>query len=202
MARRVLCSSVVRATFTRSNTVKFGLEHSSATRPLPLLAHDGVSPWSLVRATPKSWQRGTPAQSISVHPPPLSSVLLPTIQFSPSPTVQSVGSTIQYESAVARFLLQIKAISWNQMASLSTLTRRLHNRVAIVVCADLSKLSSRQGEASISTADLIVQSGGTALYHEVDVGSDESVNALVSKTVSNYERLDVYVTYLSLAQIV
>jgi hypothetical protein len=40
------------------------------------------------------------------------------------------------------------------------------------------------------------------LYHEVDVGSDESVDALVSKTVSNYERLDVYVTYLSLVQIV
>jgi hypothetical protein len=206
------------------HTVELGLEHSSATRPLPLLAHDGVSPWSLVRATPKPWQRGTPAQSISVHPPPLSSVLLPTIQFSPSPTVQSVGSTIQHESAVTRFLLQIKAISLNQMASLSTLTRRLHNRVAIVtgassgigraialayahhgakvVCADLNKLSSRQGEASISTADLIVQSGGTALYHEVDVGSDESVDALMSKTVSNYERLDVYVTYLSLVQIV
>jgi len=127
----------------------------------------------------------------------------------------AVNVIIRHQLAVDILPLQTKHVSIDCMASLGALSRRLHNRVAIVtgassgigraiafayaqhgakvVCADLNKFSPRQEEASISTADLITQSGGTAFYHQVDVGSDESVDALISKTVSDCERLDVCV---------
>lgn len=65
---------------------------------------------------------------------------------------------------------------------------------AKVVCADRDRTSMRESEASTSTAELIVQLGGTALFHEVDVRSDASVEALISRTVSEYQRLDMYVS--------
>jgi NAD(P)-dependent dehydrogenase (short-subunit alcohol dehydrogenase family) len=78
---------------------------------------------------------------------------------------------------------------------------------ATVVCADIreeprpehntgfnkssASTSTARDDASTPTHTLITQSGGKALYHQVDMGDAASVEALVARAVKEYGRLDI-----------
>src|SRR5260370_40310955 len=61
---------------------------------------------------------------------------------------------------------------------------------ARVVLADLASEPLEGGE---TTLDLILRSGGEALFERVDVGQWEQVNGLIDTVVARYGRLDVMV---------
>lgn len=92
---------------------------------------------------------------------------------------------------------------------------RLQNRVAIVtgssqgigreicyqfskegaslVCADLKSLGRGEEQA---THEWIVNQGGRATFVEADISMADSWEALITKVVETYGRLDMYVLYL------
>lgn len=64
---------------------------------------------------------------------------------------------------------------------------------ASVVCADLQPKARAgvNGEEAISTDELIRSKGGKAIFVQTDVGQAAAVEALVTKTVAEFGRIDV-----------
>jgi NAD(P)-dependent dehydrogenase (short-subunit alcohol dehydrogenase family) len=98
------------------------------------------------------------------------------------------------------------------------MSNRLHNRIAIVtgsssgngraialalsaagatiVCADLEKKARKEGyekDLDIDTDDVIQKQGGKACYIQADVRNGPQVESLVTRTVSDFGRLDIMV---------
>lgn len=70
---------------------------------------------------------------------------------------------------------------------------------ASIVCADLRPSARKEipNELEINTDELIQQSGGEAIFVKTDVGEAKDMQALVSRAVGEYGRLDMHVTALS-----
>ncbi|KAF4949297.1 hypothetical protein FSARC_13504 [Fusarium sarcochroum] len=66
---------------------------------------------------------------------------------------------------------------------------------AVLVCADLQQNARADvnGEESISTDELIRSNGGKAIFVQTDVSKASAVEALVSKAVAEFGRIDVLV---------
>jgi glucose 1-dehydrogenase len=60
---------------------------------------------------------------------------------------------------------------------------------ALVVVADIG--TAHAGQTAVSTVDQIVSAGGQALFHQADVCSGASTDALVAQAVISYGRLDM-----------
>ncbi|KAF2101249.1 NAD(P)-binding protein [Rhizodiscina lignyota] len=66
---------------------------------------------------------------------------------------------------------------------------------ALLVCSDLRELPRPEAcpDSDKSTHDLIVASGGKAIFVKTDVTNADQVEALVKTTVDHYGRLDIFV---------
>jgi NAD(P)-dependent dehydrogenase (short-subunit alcohol dehydrogenase family) len=67
---------------------------------------------------------------------------------------------------------------------------------ATVVCADLNKKARKEGyeeDIEIDTDDVIQHRGGKAVYVQADVRYASEVENLVTRTVSDFGRLDIMV---------
>lgn len=63
---------------------------------------------------------------------------------------------------------------------------------AKVVCADLTPTARSEEEAVITTHELILRNGGSAIFVPTDVGNATQVENLVTAAVQAYGRLDMY----------
>lgn len=70
---------------------------------------------------------------------------------------------------------------------------------AKVICSDLrpSANSLIPSEADVSTHDLILKSGGKAVFVETDVSKAADMSSLIENAVSEFGRLDVWVPAIS-----
>jgi NAD(P)-dependent dehydrogenase (short-subunit alcohol dehydrogenase family) len=70
---------------------------------------------------------------------------------------------------------------------------------ASIVCADLRQSARKEipNELQVNTDELIRRSRGKAIFVKTDVGEAKDMEALVSRAVSEYGRLDMHVTALS-----
>ncbi|CAG8069081.1 unnamed protein product [Penicillium salamii] len=64
---------------------------------------------------------------------------------------------------------------------------------AKVVCADLTPTARSEEEAVITTHELILRNGGSAIFVPTDVGNATQVENLVTAAVQAYGRLDILV---------
>jgi NAD(P)-dependent dehydrogenase (short-subunit alcohol dehydrogenase family) len=73
---------------------------------------------------------------------------------------------------------------------------------ATVVCADLDKKARKEGyeeDLEIDTDDVIQRDGGRAVYVQVDVQYASQVESLVTRTASEFGRLDIMVNNAGVA---
>jgi NAD(P)-dependent dehydrogenase (short-subunit alcohol dehydrogenase family) len=68
----------------------------------------------------------------------------------------------------------------------------LANNGARVVCSDLNPVGRQAAVGEQTTHNIIIQSGGKAVFIKADTSDSESVQALVKGAVESFGRLDMY----------
>ena len=96
----------------------------------------------------------------------------------------------------ARLENQIAIVTGSSSGNGRAIALTLSSAGATVICADLNKEARKEGyeeDIEIDTDDVIQCRGGKAVYVQADVQYASQVENLVTRTVSEFGRLDIMV---------
>ena len=91
---------------------------------------------------------------------------------------------------------QIAIVTGSSSGNLRAIALALSSAGATVICTDLNKNARKEGyeeDIEIDTNDVIQRRGGKAVYLEADVRCASEIENLVTRTVSEFGRLDIMV---------